>query len=37
MMLDASAANRGALRFYEQRHGYRRRGVLMTKTIDTDR
>mgnify|MGYP002336020055 CR=1 FL=1 len=33
MMLDASAANVDALRFYEQRHGYRLRGVLLTKQI----
>ncbi len=34
MMLDASVANLDALRFYEQRHGYRRTGVLMRKPID---
>jgi len=34
MMLDASVANLDALRFYEQRHGYRRSGVLMRKPID---
>ncbi len=34
MMLDASAANLDALRFYEHRHGYRRSGVLMRKPID---
>jgi GNAT superfamily N-acetyltransferase len=34
MMLDASAANAGGLRFYEKRHGYRLRGVLLTKRID---
>ena len=34
MMLDASAANVEARRFYEERHGYRLRGVLMTKQID---
>ncbi|MGI8829669.1 MAG: GNAT family N-acetyltransferase [Candidatus Limnocylindria bacterium] len=28
IMLDASGANLDALRFYEQRHGYRRSGVL---------
>ena len=33
MTLDASAANVEALRFYEQRHGYRLRGVLLTKRI----
>lgn len=36
MLLDASAANRDALRFYEQRHGYRLRGVLMTKELEQD-
>lgn len=35
MMLDASAANVEARRFYE-RHGYRLRGVLMTKPLQTD-
>lgn len=34
-VLDASAANVEALRFYE-RLGYRRRGMLMTKAIGTD-
>lgn len=34
MMLDASAANVEARRFYE-RHGYRLRGVLMTKPLET--
>lgn len=34
MMLDASAANVDALRFYEQRHGFRLRGVLMMKPLD---
>jgi GNAT superfamily N-acetyltransferase len=34
MLLDASAANRDALRFYEERHGYRLRGVLMTKELE---
>lgn len=33
MMLDASAANVDARRFYE-RHGYRLRGVLLTKRLD---
>lgn len=33
MMLDASAADVDALRFYEKRRGYRLRGVLMTKPI----
>lgn len=33
MMLDASAANADALRFYEERHGYRLRGVLLTKRL----
>jgi GNAT superfamily N-acetyltransferase len=36
MMLDASAANVDALRFYEHRHGYRLRGVLLTKQIQED-
>lgn len=36
MLLDASAANRDALRFYEQRHGYRLRGMLMTKELEQD-
>lgn len=36
MLLDASAANADALRFYEQRHGYRLRGVLMTKELEQD-
>jgi len=35
MMLDASAANADALRFYEQRHGYRLSGVLLRKRIGT--
>ena len=35
MMLDASAANVEARRFYEDRHGYRLRGVLMTKPLET--
>ena len=35
MLLDASAANVEARRFYE-RHGYRLRGVLMTKPLDAD-
>ncbi len=35
MMLDASAANVDALRFYEGRHGYRLRGVLLTKQLET--
>lgn len=34
MMLDASAANADALRFYEERHGFRLRGVLLTKRLD---
>ncbi len=34
MMLDASATNVDALRFYEQRHGYRLRGVLLTKPLE---
>jgi GNAT superfamily N-acetyltransferase len=34
MLLDASAANTEARRFYEERHGYRLRGVLMTKELD---
>ena len=33
MLLDASAANTEALRFYEERHGFRLRGVLMTKEL----
>jgi GNAT superfamily N-acetyltransferase len=33
MMLDASAANADALRFYEDRHGYHLRGVLLTKAL----
>lgn len=37
MLLDASAANVDALRFYEQRHGYRLRGVLLTKQFDAER
>jgi GNAT superfamily N-acetyltransferase len=36
MLLDASAANVGALRFYERRHGYRLRGVLLTKQLEAD-
>lgn len=32
-MLDASAANADALRFYQERHGYAITGVLMTKRI----
>lgn len=34
MLLDASAANEEARRFYEERHGYRLRGVLLTKELD---
>lgn len=33
MLLDGSAANTEALRFYEERHGFRLRGVLMTKEL----
>ena len=36
MLLDASAANVDALRFYEERHGYRLRGVLMTRELEQD-
>lgn len=34
MILDASAANTDARRFYQERLGYRLRGVLMTKELD---
>ncbi|HYI67342.1 MAG TPA: GNAT family N-acetyltransferase [Candidatus Limnocylindrales bacterium] len=34
MLLDASAANEEARRFYEERHGFRLRGVLMAKELD---
>ena len=33
MMLDTSAANAEAVRFYKERHGYRLRGVLLTKDL----
>lgn len=33
LLLDASAENTDAIRFYEERHGYRLRGVLLTKEI----
>lgn len=36
MMLDASATNVDALRFYQQRHGYQLRGVLLTKQLEAN-